>query len=172
MYIFAHNITYLYKMKRKQERHEAIRQLIGAGRIGSQDELLFLLRGKEYECTQATLSRDLHEMKVIRVPAGDKGYIYVVPGEKLPDYNEEQLRINYLADGFKDLQLSGNLAVIRTLPGYASSIAVVIDNARHEELLGTIAGDDTILVILKEKVTKADLMRALLKTMPYLKNKI
>jgi transcriptional regulator of arginine metabolism len=163
---------YLFKMKRKQERHEQIRHLIRAGRIGSQDELLFLLREKGYTSTQATLSRDLHEMKVLKVPAGDKGYVYLDPDDKKPDFHEEQLRINYLAEGFRDLQLSGNLAVIRTLPGYASSIAVVIDNARLKELLGTIAGDDTILVILKENVTKSDLIAVLLKTLPYLKNKI
>jgi len=184
---------YLFKMKRKQERHEQIRHLIRAGRIGSQDELLFLLREKGYTSTQATLSRDLHEMKVLKVPAGDKGYVFIIrikvnisfkvpagdkgyvyldPDDKKPDFHEEQLRINYLAEGFRDLQLSGNLAVIRTLPGYASSIAVVIDNARLKELLGTIAGDDTILVILKENVTKSDLIAVLLKTLPYLKNKI
>ncbi len=159
-------------MRRKQERQEVIRQLIRAERISSQDELLFLLRGKGFDGTQATLSRDLHEMKIIKVPDGEKGYTYMVPGEKLPDYLGEQTRINYLADGFRDLQMSGNLAVIRTLPGHASSIAVVIDNARYPELLGTIAGDDTILIILKENVTKDNLKQILLKSLPYLKNKI
>jgi transcriptional regulator of arginine metabolism len=166
------NYEYLFKMKIKHERHEQIRQLIRAGRIGSQDELLFLIREKGYAITQATLSRDLHEMKIMKVPDADKGYVYIEQSDKISDFHDEKLRMNYLAEGFRDLQISGNLGVIKTLPGYASSIAVVIDNARHKELLGTIAGDDTILLILKENVTKNDLVSVLLKTLPYLKNKI
>lgn len=158
-------------MSRKQERHEAIRQLIRAGNVRSQEELLFLLHDRGFDGTQATLSRDLHELKVIKVPDGDKGSAYRIEGPGSVS-GEEQYRINYLADGFLDLQVSGNLAVIRTKPGYASSIAVVIDNARHTELLGTIAGDDTILLIIRENVTKNELVELLVKTFPYLKNKI
>lgn len=159
------------KYKREQ-RHELIRQLISSGRIGSQDELLSLLREKGVALTQATLSRDLYMMKVIKVPDGKNGHVYLNPEGFLPEKREEQLRVNYLADGFRDLQFSGNLAVIRTLPGYASSIAAVIDGARPELLLGTIAGDDTILLILKEDFTRDDLIQKLTTIMPYLKAKL
>lgn len=160
-------------MKRnKPQRQEMVRELIRSGRVGSQEELLALLRGKGFGCTQATLSRDLHELKVIRVPDGSHGYVYQVPGGLMFSQSEEQLRVNYLADGFRDLQLSGNLAVIRTLPGYASSIAAVIDGNPRPGLLGSIAGDDTILLILKEGVTRKDLVGELVEIMPYLKTKI
>lgn len=159
-------------MKKKQKRHEAIRRLISAGRAGNQDELSVLLRGEGFECTQATLSRDLHEMKVVKVPDGVRGYIYAPATGKPAVPGIKQNRISHLADGFRDLHISANLAVIRTLPGYASSIAVVIDNAQHAELLGTIAGDDTILVVLKENVTEEEVKRALGKTLPFIKNKI
>ena len=83
----------------------------------------------------------------------------------------EQIRVNYLADGFKDLRFSGNLAVLRTLPGYASSFAAVIDRADSWEILGTVAGDDTILIIQREGISKADLINALINIMPNLKDK-
>ncbi|HNQ36357.1 MAG TPA: ArgR family transcriptional regulator, partial [Prolixibacteraceae bacterium] len=79
--------------------------------------------------------------------------------------------VNYLADGFRDLRISGNLAVIRTYPGYASSIAAVIDAAQPAEILGTVAGDDTILVILSEGTTREQLTTRLVKIMPYLKTR-
>ncbi|HNQ38339.1 MAG TPA: ArgR family transcriptional regulator, partial [Prolixibacteraceae bacterium] len=69
--------------KNKQERQEMVRQLIRAGRLGSQEELLTLLRERGFSCTQATLSRDMHEMKVVKLPGGVSGYVYVLPDEVL-----------------------------------------------------------------------------------------
>jgi transcriptional regulator of arginine metabolism len=159
-------------MEKKRKRHEAIRRLINVGRAGNQDALLSLLHEEGFECTQATLSRDLHEMKVVKVPDGEKGYMYVPATGRIAVPEKKPNRISHLADGFRDLHISANLAVIRTMPGYASSIALVIDNAQHPELLGTIAGDDTILVVLKENVTKEEVKRALVKSLPFIKNKI
>ena len=159
-------------MKRKQMRHEAIRRIINDGRAGNQDALLGLIRGEGFECTQATLSRDLHEMKIVKVPNSEKGYVYVPASGKLSVPEKKQSKTSHLADGFRDLNISANLGVIRTLPGYASSIALVIDNAQHEEILGTIAGDDTILVVLKENVTKDEVKKALSKILPFVRNKI
>jgi transcriptional regulator of arginine metabolism len=77
-----------------------------------------------------------------------------------------------LVDGFRDIQFSGNLAVIRTMPGYANSLAVVIDNAEPYEILGTIAGDDTILVIMREGISQSDLINSLILMMPALEDKL
>jgi transcriptional regulator of arginine metabolism len=172
MYIFALIICIIIRMEKKQKRHDAIRRLINVGHAGNQDALLALLRGEGFECTQATLSRDLHEMKMVKVPDGGRGYLYVPASGKVSVPEKRPKRIGHLSDGFRDLNFSANLAVIRTMPGYASSIALVIDNAQHPELLGTIAGDDTILVVLKENVTKEEVKRALIKTLPFIKNKI
>jgi transcriptional regulator of arginine metabolism len=158
-------------MKNKQSRHESIARLINAGRAGNQEVLLGLLREEGFGCTQATLSRDLHEMKVVKIPVDEKGYVYALTTEASDISEIKPGRISHLADGFRNLQISGNLAVIHTLPGYASSIALAIDNARHPELLGTIAGDDTIFAVLKENVTKEEINRVLAKTLPFIKNK-
>jgi transcriptional regulator of arginine metabolism len=159
-------------MKNKVQRQLEIIRIIQKGNVHSQDELLGELKQKGFDLTQATLSRDLKVLQVAKVPHPAKGYLYVIPGSGQNINHVEQTRVNYLADGFKDLQFSGNLAVLKTMPGYASSIAVVIDQANPWEILGTVAGDDTILIINREGISKNDLMEALIKIMPKLKHKL
>jgi len=139
-------------MKNRFKRQAEIRKVIQKGNVQSQDELLIELKAIGYDLTQATLSRDLKEMQVAKVPHPAKGYVYVIPEEEKTRDTPEMKRVNYLADGFRDLRFSGNLAVLRTQPGYASSFAAVIDKANSWEILGTIAGDDTILIIMKEGI--------------------
>jgi transcriptional regulator of arginine metabolism len=97
--------------------------------------------------------------------------VYVIPEANIEN-QRENTRINFLSDGFRDLQFSGNLAVIRTLPGYANSLAVVIDKAEPYEIIGTIAGDDTILIIMREGVTRSGLINCLILVMPKLEDKL
>ncbi len=167
------NISYKYTiMKNRELRHSAIREIIASGRVGNQEELLLMLREKGLYLTQATLSRDLKMMKVIKISSGPLGYVYMISEEMSLGTGGEKQRANHLAEGFLDVQFSGNLGVIRTLPGYASSIAAVIDEADAPSVLGTIAGDDTILVVLKEKISHDELITNLIKIMPLLKTKI
>lgn len=149
-----------------------IRKIILNGNVHSQEELLIALKQNGFVLTQATLSRDLKILQVAKAPHPAKGYLYVIPDAEKAENSVDLNRVNYLADGFKDLHFSGNLAVLRTRPGYASSIAAVIDNANSWEILGTIAGDDTILIIQKEGISKLDLINALISIMPNLKGKL
>ena len=158
-------------MKNRVERQLEIRKIIMKGEVHSQEELLKQLKQKGFNLTQATLSRDLKVLQVAKVPHPSSGYIYTIPAGSNMAQTTEQIRVNYLADGFKDLRFSGNLAVLRTLPGYASSFAAVIDRADSWEILGTVAGDDTILIIQREGISKADLINALINIMPNLKDK-
>lgn len=159
-------------MKNRTKRQLAIKQAIISGRIGSQDELLHIMKDQGFELTQATLSRDLKILKVAKVSDKTLGYVYVIPEGVALESQRENSRINFLADGFRDLQFSANMAVIRTMPGYASSLAAVIDNAEPYEIIGTIAGDDTILVIMREGITPSDLINSLILIMPKLEDKI
>lgn len=159
-------------MKNRVKRQLEIRKIILKGNVHSQEELLTLLKQNGFDLTQATLSRDLKILQVAKVPHPAKGYVYVIPDSEKAENPADLNRVNYLADGFKDLRFSGNLAVVRTRPGYASSIAAVIDSANSWEILGTIAGDDTILIIQKEGISKLDLINALISIMPNLKGKI
>ena len=162
---------YKYTMKNKVQRQLEIRKIIQDGQVHSQEELLTSLKGKGYELTQATLSRDLKVLQVAKVPHPSRGYVYAVPDIVRENGGTEQTRVNFLADGFRDIQFSGNLAVVKTLPGYANSIAAVIDQANSWEIIGTVAGDDTILIIEREGISKNDLMQALKRIMPKLRER-
>lgn len=158
-------------MKNRVKRQSEIRKIITNGGVQSQDELLKKLKGKGYDLTQATLSRDLKFLQVAKVPHPVKGYVYIIPGAGEKEVDRNKARINYLVDGFRDLQFSGSLAVMKTSPGYASSIAVIIDNTDVWEILGTVAGDDTILIIMREGVSKNDLINALISILPGLEKR-
>ena len=159
-------------MKNRTKRQLAIKQIILKGKISSQDELLHIMKDQGFELTQATLSRDLKILKVSKVSNQALGYVYVIPEGANIESQRENSRINFLADGFRDLQFSGNMAVMRTMPGYASSLAAVIDSAQPYEVIGTIAGDDTILLIMREGITPANLINSLILVMPTLEDKL
>lgn len=159
-------------MKNRTKRQLAIKQIILSGKISSQDELLRIMKEQGFELTQATLSRDLKILKVAKVSDQALGYVYVIPEGMNMESQRETSRINFLADGFRDIQFSGNLAVIKTMPGYASSLAVVIDNAQPYEIIGTIAGDDTILIVMRDGITQSDLINSLILIIPKLEEKL
>ncbi len=159
-------------MKDRVKRQLEIRKIIQNVGVRSQDELLGKLKRNGFDLTQATLSRDLKSLQVAKVPHPSKGMIYSIPNNMQIERSSDESRVNYLADGFKDLNFSGNLAVLRTRPAYANSIAAVIDAAGSWEILGTIAGDDTILIVQREGISKEDLVNALIEIMPKLKDKL
>ena len=139
-------------MKIKTRRLETIKQLISSQQLGSQADLLRELRKEGYFLTQATLSRDLKQLKVAKAATMGGQYIYVLPNETMYKRVHKPLPAREMmgASGFQSIRFSRNIGVIRTRPGYASSIAYNIDNSDIPEILGTIAGDDTIIIVLKE----------------------
>ncbi len=159
-------------MKNRVQRQLVIRKIIARGNLHSQEELLAVLKRKGYELTQATLSRDLKFLQVAKVSHPVQGYVYVMPENGQDGNKFNHTKDTFLADGFKELNYSGNLAVMKTLPGYASTLAAVIDSAGKWEILGTVAGDDTILIIRREGTTNNDLRNALISIIPKLKNKL
>ncbi len=156
-------------MGNRTERLLAIKELINNNNISSQDELLTLLDKKGLNYTQATLSRDLKFLKVNKISDPEKGYIY-----KLPDHHNalNDAAENYAAQGFVSIRFANHLGVIKTMPGYAPGIASVIDRANPFEIVGTIAGDDTILIIPNENVIEKDVINALVLIIPELKEKL
>lgn len=143
-------------MKKKANRLDAIKMIISSQEIGSQDELLQSLASEGFELTQATLSRDLKQLKVAKAASMNGKYVYVLPNDIMYKRTGEQTAGEMLLNnGFISLQFSGNIAVIRTRPGYASSMAYDIDNHESTDILGTIAGDDTIMLVLRQDVVPA-----------------
>lgn len=147
-------------MKLKSDRIETLKMLISSNEMGSQEEVLEALAKEGYQVTQATLSRDFKQLKVAKAASMNGKYVYVLPNETMykrvasPRSASEMLRI----PGYRSIMFSGNMGVIRTRPGYASAIAYNIDNSNIDDILGTIAGDDTIFIVLREGVTKEQLM--------------
>ena len=152
-------------MKTKKDRLETLRMIISSREMGSQEELLVALQKEGFQLTQATLSRDLKQLKVAKAASMGGNYVYVLPNVAMykrissPAQVKEMMQV----PGFLSIQFSGNMGVIKTRPGYASSIAYNIDNSN---ILGTIAGDDTIFIVISEAASEHDVVSALSKVVP------
>jgi len=158
-------------MKVKNNRLEALRMIVSSQQLGSQEELLAALQHEGFKLTQATLSRDLKQLKVAKAATMGGNYVYVLPNETMYKRvsTPQQIREMMQVPGFISINFSGNMGVIKTRPGYASSIAWNIDNSNIPQLLGTIAGDDTIFVVVKQGVTEREVIDALSEVVPNMK---
>jgi transcriptional regulator of arginine metabolism len=135
----------------KTKRLLAIERIIAQGKILSQETLLKKLKGKGFNCTQATLSRNLRQLGINRIPDGKGNYRYALPENK-KQASERGIKINILPV-IRDIVEAKGLMVIKTIPGNANATAYYIDNTGRYEIAGTIAGDDTILVIPRNGIT-------------------
>lgn len=146
--------------KVKTDRLEALKMIISSRELGSQSELLTALDKEGFHLTQATLSRDLKQLKVAKAASMNGKYVYVLPNETMYRRVKTPRRASemQLTSGFLSINFSGNMGVIRTRPGYASSIAYNIDNNDVPDVLGTIAGDDTIFIVIKEGANYDDVI--------------
>ena len=153
-------------MNQKTQRLATIRKIIRSELIGSQEELIARLGECGIIVTQSTLSRDLKFMNVAKVPHKNKGYIYVLPNSTPLDVNTSAI----ISDNITSLSFSGNLGVLKTKAGYASAISVPIDNLDCPGIMGTIAGDNTVLIILREDANHSQVIDALTRIFPILGN--
>jgi transcriptional regulator of arginine metabolism len=135
----------------KRTRQGAILQLIGSHRIASQEELRRLLAGRGWEVTQATLSRDLREMGVVRAP-GEDGARYMLP-EMAADESKPALD-ELLPQWFSRIDGVRELLVLHTLPSGAQPIAEALDREAWPEVLGTVAGENTVLIICRSEAAR------------------
>lgn len=155
-------------MKSKKDRLETLRLIISSQEMGNQEELLAALRKEGYVVTQATLSRDLKQLKVAKAATMRGNYIYVLPNVTMykrvstPAQVKEMMQV----PGFLSIHFSGNMGVIKTRPGYASSIAYNIDASHISCILGTIASDDTIFIVVAEGTQQKDVVSALAAVVP------
>lgn len=158
-------------MTTKTDRHNQIKRIILDNKIASQDELLDSLRKAGFELTQATLSRDLKEMRVGKVADVAKGNVYFLH-EQLIQSNQQGKAPAMPTNSVLSIVFSNHLCVIRTFPAFASTIATYIDSSQLAELAGTVAGDDTILVIPREGYTQKEILNALRSVIPDIENKL
>lgn len=155
-------------MKIKTRRLEALKMLISSMELGSQEEVLRMLEKEGFKLTQATLSRDLKQLKVAKAASMNGKYVYVLPNDTMykritkPISAIEMLK----SSGYVSINFSGNMGVIKTRPGYASSLAYNIDASDVPHIIGTIAGDDTIFIVIKEGYSHEEVISALRSLIP------
>ncbi len=133
----------------KRNRQEKLLDLISRYEIETQDELIEKLREHGFDVTQATVSRDIRELKIAKMTTGKGTYRYVLPrqAESVPSVKFSAA----LTDSIVSVGNAENLVVLKTYPGMAQAVAVGIDHMRLHQVLGCVAGDDTILVVTQDR---------------------
>jgi transcriptional regulator of arginine metabolism len=141
-----------------EARREAIRRLIRGGKVATQEDLRERLADQGFDVTQGTLSRDLARLGARRAPAAEGGTIYELPPEGAASPPGLLEALDPLVRGVRD---NGTLVVVHTTPGAAQAVALALDQARLPEVLGTIAGDDTVFVAPVQAASASRLTRVL-----------
>ena len=150
-------------MKNRTQRLLAIRRIIEEEAVSNQDELLKKLNRAGFDLTQATLSRDLKFLQAGKRPDKERGYVYILPANKREPVPAAGI---FPLSGYLSLDFAHNLVLLKTLPGYAASIATAIDQLNAFEILGTVAGDDTILLVPREGIAREEVLNVLAVLLP------
>ena len=153
-------------MGQKSKRLNLIKRIISEELIGSQEDLIKKLAECGVRATQSTLSRDFKEINISKMPHPDKGYIYVL-SEKLGA--EIVANVANIGEAVVDIKFSHNIAVLATKSGYESAISVIIDSRKIKDILGSVAGDNNIILILREGATHEDVAAQIHQMFPNLK---
>jgi transcriptional regulator of arginine metabolism len=140
----------------RRERHAAILRLVAERELGSQAQLADALREQGVEVVQTTISRDIHELGLVKIRSAGGRLVYAAPGTAVDADRMHALR-SALRDYAIGFEPAGTLLVIRTPPSYAAPLAEAIDRSGHPHVAGTIAGENTIFVAARDGVTGAAL---------------
>lgn len=134
----------------KSVRHAKIKDIVENTVIETQDDLAEALRQQHISVTQATVSRDIKELMLVKIPIGDGRYRYAFPAEKNVVFSQGRMA-RMFRDSVIEIDCSENIIVLKTLPGTANAVASTLDYAKWPEIIGTVAGDDNILAVVKPK---------------------
>ena len=143
----------------RRERHQAILEIVGAREVGSQEELRHLLANRGMEVNQSTLSRDLRDLRIARVPS-PTGYRYVASEAPVEEPSRAALA-TILPQLFVRVDGVDHLVVLKTVPGGGQTVAHALDKEPATDIIGTIAGDDTILMICRSEQARERVVRRL-----------
>ena len=144
-------------------RIEIIQRLVQTRKVESQEELASMMAKEGVQTTQATLSRDLRKLHITKQHDAAGGYYYVLPGQGPQSRAGESI---------VSLELSGQLGVAKTLPGCANMVGAIVDTHSHPSLMGTIAGDDTLLLVLRENTPCTNFLAFLETFLPGIGDKV
>ena len=144
----------------KVNRHVKIVELVNKYDIETQEELADRLRDEGFQITQATVSRDIRDLKLTKVPTDDGRQKYVVLKATENALLDKYIRI--LKDGFVSMDMAQNILVIKTVSGMAMAVAAAVDNLKYPEIVGSIAGDDTIMVAIRTVEDTKSIMKQIM----------
>lgn len=132
----------------KYRRQNKIMQIVHDMAVHTHDELIMALDREGFKVTQATVSRDIKELGLIKIPASDGTSVYAMPEQATKG---GPARINAVSDTVKNVVSALHTVVINTIPGMASAVAATVDMSLHGEFLGSVAGDDTIIIVAESE---------------------
>lgn len=147
----------------KQSRHDKILELIRENEIGTQDLLLEMLKKSGFDVTQATVSRDIKELRLIKTLSKNGEYTYSTTADKSEDNNLSSKFENLFSESVIKIDYVMNQVVIKCYNGLANAVCAAMDAMRLENIVGTLAGDDTILVIMRSEKDAHDMFQFLMK---------
>lgn len=153
-------------MARKTERQKLIQRLVSGGSVHNQDELQSLLENEGVVVTQATLSRDVNELGLVKYRAADGTLCYKLGAEKHENTPSTTI------DGIISVEFVSNFVVVKTHPGFASIVASMVDKFCIEQIAGTIAGDDTVFMLMRETMDGEVVMDKLNSLYPGINKKV
>lgn len=145
----------------KSERHSKILEIIRKNEVETQEELSDILEREGFQVTQATVSRDIRELKLTKVAMSNGKQKYAALTEPTEDLSQKYIRV--LKDGFASMDMAQNILVVRTVSGMAMAVAAALDALNFHEIVGTIAGDDTIMCAVRSVEENIQLMDRLRK---------
>lgn len=131
----------------KKSRHQKMKELVEEYEIETQEELADKLKEAGYSVTQATVSRDIRELKLSKVPMGDGRQKYTILAHSDHYLSDKYIRV--LKDGFVSMDMAQNILVVKTVSGMAMAVAAALDAMKLKEIVGSIAGDDTIMMAVR-----------------------
>ena len=143
----------------KSKRQEKILEIITRNNIETQEDLISALRSEGYNATQATASRDIRQLKLLKVMV-DGVYKYVAPKTEMDDVSEYN---SALMSSVREIRYACNNVVLKTSPGLAQAVAAAIDSMNYIEILGSVAGDDTIIIVTTSEETGAEVAEKIAK---------
>ena len=136
----------------KNARQEEIVKIIQSMEIETQDQLLEVLRSRGFSTTQATISRDIKDLRMVKELTGTGGYRYAMSDRKANSASDTRLR-NIFKEGVVSAEVAQNLVVVRTMPGLASAACSALDGMDIEGMVGSLAGDDTGILIMRDNAS-------------------
>ncbi|MBQ8199141.1 MAG: arginine repressor [Lachnospiraceae bacterium] len=144
----------------KKGRHAAIIKIIERQNVETQQELALLLNQEGFDVTQATVSRDINALKLSKVPAGNGHQKYVMLHQDEKHLSAKY--VNVLKEGFVSMDMAQNILVVKTVSGMAMAVAAAIDAMKYPEIVGSIAGDDTIMMAIRSASDTKSIMNQIM----------